>query len=332
MKSTILRIIPWLITLLALYLAFKDIDFQELYTHLSKGNLLWIALACLLTLTSYVLRACRWEYFFQDNLLSLSKAYKVLILGFFMNNILPARAGEVVRAHLGARLTNTTRTLVLATVASERLADGVTLSLFFVLTAHFFAHSQINGDIMLVAYLFFLAALLILCVLFFRQYIFKLNARISSKINKPAFAYLLDRVEIFLNGLTPLFNLKKLPFITFYSVIVWSIELAVYYAVSLAFSADLSFLACVVFMVAVNFSSLIPAAPGGIGVIEAVATAVLVGIGIDKELALSMVITQHAIQFIMIAIPGLIFMISLRTDLRKIKDTKDTNALHPSSI
>ena len=78
-----------------------------------------------------------------------------------------------------------------------------------------------------------------------------------------------------------------------------------------SFSADLSFLACVVFMVAVNFSSLIPAAPGGIGVIEAVATAVLVGIGIEKELALSMVITQHAIQFMMIAIPGLIIFLSL---------------------
>ena len=55
----------------------------------------------------------------------------------------------------------------------------------------------------------------------------------------------------------------------------------------------------VIFLVTVNFSSLIPAAPGGIGVIEAVTKAVLVSVGVDPELALALVITQHVMQYLM---------------------------------
>ena len=72
-------------------------------------------------------------------------------------------------------------------------------------------------------------------------------------------------------------------------------------------------------MVAVNFSSLIPSAPGGIGVIEAVASAALVSIGVPRELALVMVLTQHVIQYIVVCIPGAIMTLSWRARLEKMR-------------
>ena len=73
----------------------------------------------------------------------------------------------------------------------------------------------------------------------------------------------------------------------------------------------------VLFMVAVNFSSLIPAAPGGIGVIEAVVKTVLVSVGIDAELALAMVITQHIMQYLVVGIPGAAIMMTWRDKLQE---------------
>ena len=77
-----------------------------------------------------------------------------------------------------------------------------------------------------------------------------------------------------------------------------------YWSVSRAYGESLTLPLCVVFMVAVNFSSLIPAAPGGIGVIEAAGTAVLVSVGVEREHALTMVLTQHVIQYLVVGIPG----------------------------
>jgi uncharacterized membrane protein YbhN (UPF0104 family) len=104
------------------------------------------------------------------------------------------------------------------------------------------------------------------------------------------------------------------------------VELFVYVAISNSFSAALSLQHCVLFLVAVNFSSLIPSAPGGIGVIEAVTSAVLVSIGVDKELALTMVLCQHIIQYLVVGTPGVILSLTWRNTINKmdmISDERD---------
>ena len=123
-KSLVFKITPWIITCVALYLAFRGVDWKVLYSHIGNADFRWLALAFVITSSSYLMRARRWQHLFPAPKLNILDSAKVLILGFFMNNILPARAGELVRAHMGAKVSGETRTLVLATVASERLADG----------------------------------------------------------------------------------------------------------------------------------------------------------------------------------------------------------------
>ena len=77
------------------------------------------------------------------------------------------------------------------------------------------------------------------------------------------------------------------------------------------------------FLVAVNFSSLIPSAPGAIGVIEAVTTAVLMSLGVEKEHALSMVLTQHAIQYLVVGLPGVVMLFTWK---KHIKDSENDSS------
>ena len=86
--------------------------------------------------------------------------------------------------------------------------------------------------------------------------------------------------------------------ISLLSLVVWSLELWAYYQVSIAFKWPLGLGSLSLFLAAVNFSSLIPAAPAGIGVIEAAATLALVLIGVHRETALAMVASQHLIQIL----------------------------------
>lgn len=319
-RSNVLKVVPWIITCVALYLAFRGVDWEVLRSHLGNVEVPWLVGALLLTSLSYLMRARRWQYLFPKPTLDFLSSAKVLILGFFMNNILPARAGEFVRAHMGAKISGETRTLVLATVASERLADGLTLSLFFVIFALHSGDQALSTNLTYVALLFLAVLLGVLITLMFRTRLFRVLDSLSRKFNHRASNYTLNRIQVFIDGLTPLCTPKKIPMLVLWSLGIWTTELLVYVCVTCAFQSDLTLALCVLFMVTVNFSSLIPAAPGGIGVIEAIASAVLVSVNVPKELALTMVLTQHVFQYAVVAIPGALVMLTWKKSLQHLKD------------
>ena len=321
MKNLAIKLIPWVITIVALYYAFSGLEWGEFFGGLLTANYWYILLAILLTASSYLMRSFRWQYFFPEGKLAYAPAAEVLFLGFFMNNILPARAGEFVRAHFGSKKFNCQRTLVLATIASERLVDGLTISAFFLLAASNLVHGTIARNLLWVVGLFFGAGFVILILLVLRKNIFAAADRISNRFNHRFTVFLNSRLQVFLEGLKPIYQPSRFPKILLSSAIVWLLELAVYASVSMAFGAYFGLPTCVLFLVAVNFSSLIPSAPGAIGVIEAVSTAVLVSVGIDKHTALAMVVSQHIIQYLVVGVPGLWVMLLWKVKLDRVEES-----------
>jgi len=248
-----------------------------------------------------------------------------------MNNILPARAGEFVRAHMGAQVTGQKRTLVLATVASERLVDGLTISLMFLCFAVGLGDDRMSHNLMYVAALFGIAALGVVGLLAMREPIFRLAERAAQKVDHRASNYTLERFQIFINGLAPLTHVARLPRIVCLSILAWSVELLVYYCVCQAFDVQLGVAYYVLLLVAVNFSSLIPAAPGGWGVIEAVGSAVLMSVGVPQELALTVVMCQHFIQYVVVGVPGALIMLTWRDRLKKIEESEREESIQLAS-
>lgn len=297
---------------LALWWVLRDIDWARVGAALSDVSLFYVSLAFAGTMVSYVLRAWRWPIFFEKGGPSFSDSFRCLIVGFFMNNVLPARLGEFVRAHLGGRAIDQSRSLVLATIAGERLADGLMISSLFAVLFGFTATSNEfneSRELVWVAYgfagiAFFTAVLLWQC---HRAY--KLLEHLGTIFPGHLSNYTLVRVGRFIEGLEPMLHLPRLARIATYTVLVWGIELMVYAFVARAFAQPLSLGHLALFLAAVNFSSLIPAAPGGVGVIEAFATLALVHVGVERETALAMVVTQHMIQILVVGIPGSLYFV-----------------------
>jgi len=337
MKRLLLRIvIPWSVTAVALYLAFREVDWQLLWTHLRGAEPILVAGAILLTGISYLLRAARWPLLFPSTFLPYLSSLRVLMLGFFMNNVLPARAGELVRAHLGGKVTGQPRTLVLATVASERLADGLTISIMFATIILVFGRGhldpQYSQNLMYVAYLFMAAAAGVIVVISLRKTIFAYADRLATKLNHRASTYTLSRVQLFIEGLSPLSSPGRAAKIGLWSVAIWGVELGVFALVLRAFDSPLHLSGAVIFLAAVNFSSLVPAAPGGFGVIELVAKSVLMSLGVEsRELALSMVLTQHVIQYGVVGIPGAFLLATLRAQLQGMTEAVEELDVQPTT-
>jgi uncharacterized protein (TIRG00374 family) len=313
--------LPWLVTVGALYLAFRGVEWELLVGHLKGVKVGALIGAFVLTVLSYVLRSARWPRLFPDPKISILSSWRVLILGFFMNNILPARAGELVRAHIGGKVSGESRTLVLATIASERLADGLTISVMFAGIILLFGTGHLDPhyarNLLYVAYLFGLIALAVVAVLWMRTPLFNVADALTRRLDTKASTYALGKMRTFVEGLSPLCSPRRALLISLWSSVIWTVELGVFYSVSRAFGTSLPLSATVLFLVAVNFSSLVPAAPGGFGVIELVAKNVLLSVGVASgELALSMVLTQHVIQYAVVGIPGAFMLATLRSQVR----------------
>jgi len=291
-----------------------SLDLEELVRELKDVNPFHLFTAILLTILSYFARAWRWPFFFGSKAPNLIESYRCLILGFFMNNVLPARMGEFVRAHLVGRATRQSRSIALATIAAERLADGVTISLIFAILFTFASReAEASGaeEIFYAVYLFIAATIVAALTLAYRHYFYRLLERLGHIMPGHISKYTLARIKRFIQGLEPLMHSRRLIVLGAQSMIVWGIEMVVYFEVARAFDQPLSLGGVALFLAAVNFSSLIPAAPGGIGVIEAFASLALVHIGVPREKALAMVGTQHLIQYLVVCLPGAYFTLKL---------------------
>ena len=318
-KSIIKKLLPWIITVGALYFAFKDIKWSLLLEHVGGANPGYLILALVLTVFSYIFRGRRWLYLFPDCKISFLDSIRVVVLGFFFNNVLPARAGEFVRAHLGAQVTGESRALVLATIASERIVDGLGISILFVCFATGIGDQILSQRLFYVAVGFAAITLGVVLTIAFRSFIFTAVNKLQSRSSSKRLEYTLDKIAVFIDGLSPLAEVTRLPIIVMWTAVIWWNELFVFYLITHAYGAQIGLPETVLMMVAVNFSSLIPSAPGGIGVIELVASSALVSIGVAQELALIMVLTQHVIQYIVICIPGALMTVTWKGRLEKIR-------------
>ena len=120
------------VSLLALYFALRNVDLSSLLESILSASPLWMFVVLVSYMVHFWLKAMRWcsllEPVYHTN---TREAYPVMMTGFFANNFLPAHLGEFVRMFVGARVFDTSKTKVLATIALERILDFTVIALLF---------------------------------------------------------------------------------------------------------------------------------------------------------------------------------------------------------
>src|SRR5574340_1639472 len=96
----------------------------------------WVIPAVAFDILSYVVQALRWNYVLKPlGAPSLFRSTQAIYVGLFTNEILPLRGGELVRAYLVSHWTRLGFSVVLCSVAIERLLDGLWLAIGFGIAA-----------------------------------------------------------------------------------------------------------------------------------------------------------------------------------------------------
>src|SRR4051794_27317628 len=94
------------------------------------GALAWLVGATVLYAIATLLRSERWYRILHLTGVDASRpdAYLLTTVGYMGNNVLPARAGEMLRVVLLSRRTDASKRTLLGTVVAERLLDAIALA------------------------------------------------------------------------------------------------------------------------------------------------------------------------------------------------------------
>ncbi len=124
------RAVYWVLSLalaaILLYFSFRGIEWKQVWAILSSANVLKVLGSLALMVLSLFLRAYRWRVILlAETALSVSLAFWATSAGYLGNNVLPARAGEVIRSLMVSSRTGLSRAYVLTTALSERVVDAI---------------------------------------------------------------------------------------------------------------------------------------------------------------------------------------------------------------
>jgi hypothetical protein len=225
-----------------------------------------------------------------------------MMVGYFANNVLPARTGELLRAHVLGRRTNLSRAFTLATIIVERLSDVVSLLLLLLIIMVGFPLPWWARRIGLIVLTLLLGIILILMEVVDGRRSSKWLVRLSP-IQKIA-ARLRQPLTSFREGLQTLIGFKRLSALLGLSLLIWSLN-------ALTLSLTLASLGVYVpvyglfFATAiVNLGLVIPSSPGYIGTYQWLVMSALGAFHVSHSRALTCSIVLHALWYIPLTVVG----------------------------
>lgn len=249
--------------------------------------------------------------------------FSSVMIGFMANNLLPARAGEFVRAYVVGRRENISKSASFATIVVERIFDGFTLLFFLIIMLAFFPFPTWVKNMAYMALGIYSFALVVVFLLKIQT---RKTLNFLTSLLKPFPKKIANKVielsSSFTSGLEILKQGKNILFVAFFSIVMWTIFAFAIYFGFLAFDFSLLFHASFVILVIVTLGILIPSSPGFVGTFQLFCISGLALFGIAKDHALSFSIAFHATQFVPTVFIGLICLWIENISLKEIKATR----------
>jgi uncharacterized protein (TIRG00374 family) len=312
-----------------LWLALRHVDFAEIAATLRRASYLEFALFVLMHVVVFWPRALRWSILMRPvKRIPTRRFLPPLCVGFMVNFLFPARAGEVVRAFLIGRAEGVSKSAAFATIVVERLFDGLAIFTFlapapFLLPAGQYAalgRLRWAAPAILGVYV---AVLVALFVLSHRHEAFNAFLARSPLVRRhPLAARLAHVVQQFTEGLAILKSWRAVAAAVTLSLGQWGFSalgnLLMMHAIGLA----LPWYAPFFLLVLQGFGVLIPS-PGFVGPFQYAHVVALGVYGVSQSLAMSLALLIHA--GIFIAILGCGFFFAAREhlgvgDIRKVSE------------
>lgn len=297
-----------------LYIAFYNVNFSEVWLHVSSANFFWVTLFAILVLAGHLLRALRWKYILHSVKpdAKLKNLFGSLMVGYGVNSVTP-KLGELTRAILMGRWEGLSRSSMFGTVILERVIDIISLA-FSILIAVLISSISLYEQFPWLESALYISAAIIITVLmliyFAVRYQEKFYGAIIKLFGKISESFAVTIAHIF-NMLTEGFNSLKGGRNYLYTTILTVVIMSVY-----ALTSYIGFL--MLDMTEVNYGmgwvlmsisaiGVIIPTPGATGSYHTLAKSTLVLVyGFSEVIALAYAFLTHIISYLIAIIGSLI--------------------------
>ncbi|MGH7583962.1 MAG: lysylphosphatidylglycerol synthase transmembrane domain-containing protein [Gemmatimonadales bacterium] len=307
-------------------LAFHNKNPGDLWAQMRSANPLLVLLGIAIATVPFPLRVPRWELLLRadDGTPLLQRSlWHAIAIGFAANNLLPLRAGEVLRVGAVHRLTGVRFAAALSSVAVERVVDALTVVALLavgLVAAHLPPGVRIGGGPPIGALavrigVVCLAALAAAVVAAWRRQ--NTLALLERFLPKGTVG---QRIVTFadhvLRGLGALRDPRRAAPIVVWSVVIWVVNAASYFIVFKAFHFAVPFSGALIMQGALMFGIAVPSTPGYVGIFETIIPLALSLYGIDSTAALACAVVYHVTTFVPITFLGVLAAIRSGVRLR----------------
>jgi hypothetical protein len=326
LRRYLLLVVGCVISLAAIWIATRGVDWREFYDALRGFKLIWLVPALLLFYYSMYLRAVRWALLLRPGSnLKGSETFGPLMVGFGFNSILPGRVGEFVRCLALNKVKSTGVARAFATVFAERMFDGLILLAMLALSLKVVpideSASYVWHEHTLDASLIKSATnkLALICVLILAGIVAVLIPAVQRSI-----LALIDRLKFlpqalrdktgglfreFSLGFESIKNPWTLAQVIFQSIVLWLLVGASNLTLAYGFDIEMTFLHALALVTLIGFAILIPAAPGYWGLYEAgvIFSLLILRIETNTSRSLAYGLIMHMVQWAPVVAIGLFY-------------------------
>jgi uncharacterized protein (TIRG00374 family) len=307
-----------------------------------KNALVWANVRAadipLLTLSAFVatlifpLRAIRWKAILHpvDPDLSQGLLWRATSAGFALNNILPARLGEVARAYALSRSAPTVSfPTSFASLAVDRVFDAIVIIGLLMIgllgvpaSGSGSAMGQVYGNVLIIVVVIAALAGALFALAFFPSRIIRLYQLFARRIMPPLEVRGSAILASFATGLSVLRSPRRFAIVFFWTVIHWLVNALAFWIgfQSIGLEIPSSGLAALATQSIVALAVAIPAGPAFIGVFQASGQLALGLFGVPPEPALAWGFAFWAFSFIPITVIGMVNFARMGLTLREIRE------------
>jgi len=281
------------ISLAGIYWAFKDFNFIDFKRSIHQIDSVYFLFATIFLWGSVWLRGLRWKWLFKKSSSpSVSSLYRAELIGYFGNNVLPLRLGELLRTYIVGKENNFSKSFVFGTVLLERLMDMLALIFFGIILLFLYPfEEEWISDYLLKGGVTMLIIILVLTIL----------SRFKSNNTNNKFLSTLNQI---LDGLLSIRKQKVIP-VLISSLLIWGIYLLDVYLIQKAFQFNLSWAQSLAVLVITSLVISIPSAPGMIGTFHAAVKYTMVDLfAFTPNEGNSFAILMHAYGYILLTLLG----------------------------
>lgn len=321
MSKTVKFSIGLLFSIAGLIYAFHQFNWAEFIKLLQGVNYIYLLGAILLQLAAVWVRAVRWKWLLAPiKNISIKILFDATMIGYFGNNVLPLRMGELLRAYVVSNNSSISTSKVIGTLIVDRILDVLAVMILAIFFLFFTNLVDIPKWIVIPSIILILVLFISILTIGNKNpnwdSIKKRKIVFQSKMGSKIF----DIITNIVSGMSVLNKAPNKIGIYGFIVLLWTMYYVSFVLIIKGVNLELSIMNAGILYILLSLSISIPAAPGYIGTYHATCVAALTNIyniGLGESQAFA--VLSHAVVFVPFVTIGAIFFLKNSMKFSKLK-------------